>query len=192
MQTERQTEIVEAAFELISTKGIQGVTIKNISKIIGISEAAIYRHFDSKTDILLGILDGFKDMATMLSEIMAANNDTAIGKISFIFDKMLELFTETPSIVSVIFSEEIFKNEEVLRTRITEIVNIHSQTIEDIVGNGQIENNVRNDIDKKSIALIALGSFRLLVKKWDMNNHNFDLRTEGNKLINVLRKVLAK
>ncbi|MCF8371682.1 MAG: TetR/AcrR family transcriptional regulator [Bacteroidales bacterium] len=192
MQTERQMEITEAAFELIASKGIQGVTIKNISKKIGISEPAIYRHFDSKTSILLSILHGFKDMATMLSNLLATNTDQAVDKIGFIFEKMLDLFTETPSIVSVIFAEEIFKNEEVLKTKIVEIVNIHAQTIEDIVEKGQLENNVRNDIDKQSIALMAMGSFRLLVKKWDLNNHDFDLRTEGNKLIEVLRKVLAK
>lgn len=192
MQTERQMEITEAAFELIASKGIQGVTIKNISKKIGISEPAIYRHFDSKTSILLSILHSFKDMATMLSDMLATNTGPAIDKIAFIFGKMLDLFTETPSIVSVIFAEEIFKNEEVLKTKIVEIVNIHAQTIEDIVEKGQLENNVRNDIDKQSIALMAMGSFRLLVKKWDLNNHNFDLRTEGNKLIEVLRKVLAK
>lgn len=192
MQTERQMEITEAAFELIASKGIQGVTIKNIAKKIGISEPAIYRHFDSKTSILLSILHGFKDMATMLSDILVTNTDPAVEKIGFIFEKMLDLFTETPSIVSVIFAEEIFKNEEVLKTKIVEIVNIHAQTIEDIVEKGQLENNVRNDIDKQSIALMAMGSFRLFVKKWDLNNHNFDLRTEGNKLIDMLRKVLAK
>ena len=36
-QTDRQAEIILVALELINTKGIQGLTIKNISKEIGIS-----------------------------------------------------------------------------------------------------------------------------------------------------------
>ena len=55
---------------------------------------------------------------------------------------------------------------------------------------GQKEQNVRKDIDEKSLALIAMGSFRLLVKRWDINNHNFNLSTEGNKLISVISKIL--
>ena len=192
MQTERQIEIVEAALELITKKGIQGMTIKNLSKKIGITEPAIYRHFESKNEILLSVLNNFKEMAVMLSGLMENYDATAIEKITFMFTKMLELFSENPSIVSVIFSEEIFKNEEVLKTRIVEILNLHAQTIESIIEKGQQEKNVREDIDKESLALIAMGSFRLLVKRWDLNNHNFNLSTEGNNLIKVLSKILEK
>ncbi len=192
MQTERQIEIVEAALELITERGIQGMTIKNLSKKIGITEPAIYRHFESKNEILLSVLNNFKEMAVMLSGLMENYDATAIEKITFMFTKMLELFSENPSIVSVIFSEEIFKNEEVLKDRIVEILNLHSQTIEGIIEKGQQEKNVREDIDKESLALIAMGSFRLLVKRWDLHNHNFKLSTEGEKLITVLKKILKK
>jgi len=73
-QTDRQTEILLVALELIGKKGIQGLTIKNISKEIGISEPAIYRHFASKSDIILGVLSNFKEMAIMLSEIVENYN----------------------------------------------------------------------------------------------------------------------
>ncbi|MBT3385565.1 MAG: TetR/AcrR family transcriptional regulator [Prolixibacteraceae bacterium] len=192
MQTERQIEIIEAALELITEKGIQGMTIKNLSKKIGITEPAIYRHFVSKTEILLSILNNFKEMAEILSGMMESYEAPASEKISFMFSKMLELFSEKPSMVSVIFSEEIFKNEEVLKVRIVEILNLHAQTVESIISKGQQEKNVREDIEIKSLALIAMGSFRLFVKRWDLNNHNFDLSTEGKKLITVTSKVLKK
>jgi AcrR family transcriptional regulator len=56
MQTERQKEILDTALDLISQKGIQGLTIKNLSKKIGISEPAIYRHYENKIEILLKYL----------------------------------------------------------------------------------------------------------------------------------------
>ncbi len=192
MLTERQQQIIEESINIIDKKGIQGLTIKNLSKAIGITEPGIYRHFESKTEILLSILSNFKEMAIMLSGVMETYEATAIEKISFMFSKMLELFSETPSIVSVIFSEEIFKNEEVLKNKIVEIVNLHAQMLENIISKGQSEKNIRADIDEKSLALMAMGSLRLLVKKWDMNNHNYNLKTEGDKLIAVLSKVLEK
>ena len=192
MLTERQHQIIEESINIIDEKGIQGLTIKNLAKAIGITEPGIYRHFESKTEILLSILSNFKEMAVMLSEMMETYEATAIEKISFMFSKMLELFSETPSMVSVIFSEEIFKNEEVLKNKIVEILNLHAQTLENIISKGQSEKNIREDIDNKSLALMAMGSLRLLVKKWDLNNHNFNLSKEGNKLIAVLSKVLEK
>lgn len=189
-QTDRQTEILLVALELIGEKGIQGLTIKNISKKIGISEPAIYRHFASKTDILLGVLSNFKEMAAMLSEMMENYNATASEKTSFLFSRMLDLFSETPSMVSVIFSEEIFKNDEVLKSKIVEVVNLNAHTIENIILKGQSENNMRTDIDATNLTLIAMGSFRLLVKKWDLNNHNFNLKEEGKNLLEILNKIM--
>ncbi|RLD34122.1 MAG: TetR/AcrR family transcriptional regulator, partial [Bacteroidetes bacterium] len=171
---------------------IQGLTIKNLSKAIGISEPGIYRHFESKTEILINILNNFKEMALGLSGIIETYNVSAIEKMRFMFSKLFEMFSENPSIVSVIFSEEIFKNEEVLKNKIAEILNLNTQTIEKIIAKGQAEKNVREDIDEENLALLAMGSIRLLVKKWDLNNHNFDLSAEGEKLINVLSKVLEK
>ena len=192
MLSERQQQIIEESIKIIDEKGIQGLTIKNLSKAIGISEPGIYRHFESKTEILLTILNNFKDMAMMLSGMMDTFEATAVEKMDFMFSKMLELFSVTPSMVSVIFSEEIFKNEEILKNRIVEILNLHAKTIEKIIAKGQLEKNIREDVDKKSLALIAMGSLRLLVKRWDLNNHNFNLSKEGEKLITVLSKILEK
>ena len=190
MLSERQQQIIEESINIIDEKGIQGLTIKNLSKAIGISEPGIYRHFESKTEILLSILNNFKDMAEMLSGMMDGFEGTAIEKISFMFSRMLGLFLETPSMVSVIFSEEIFKNEELLKIKITDVLNLHAKTIENIIAKGQEENNVRKDIELKTLALMIMGSLRLLVKRWDLNSHNFDLNSEGDKLINGLDKIL--
>jgi len=190
MQTERQQQIIDCSIEIISKKGIQGLTIKNISKEIGFSEPAIYRHFKSKTEIILAILGNFKTMADFLAEAMENLEDSAIEKINFMFSKMMEMFSEQPSLVSVIFSEEIFKNEEPLKEKIKEILNLHQKTVEKIIKKGQIENNVRKDIDKESLALIMMGSLRLLVKRWDLNDYNFNIKKEGEKLIQSLNIIL--
>ena len=189
MQTERQTQIIEKSIELIATLGIQGFTIKNLAKVIGISEPAIYRHFDHKTDILITILDNFKEMGEFMTLMSNNSDDTAIEKIEFLFTKMMEIFIEQPAIISVIFSEEIFKNDEILKEKIVEIHNMHQLNIEMIVESGQLNKDIRSDIDKSSLALIFMGSLRLLVKRWDLNNQNFDLNKEGAKLLNTFKQL---
>ncbi len=191
MFTARQTEIIDRSIEIIALKGIQGLTIKNLSKEIGISEPAIYRHFESKTDIILAILENFKIMAEFLSATMKNFDGTAYEKISFMFSKMIEIFAAQPSMVSVIFSEEIFKNEVVLLNKIRIIMNLHQKTIERIIERGQNEGNVRKDISKESLALLIMGALRLLVKRWDLNQHNFDLNKEGKTLLNTIQLIIA-
>lgn len=187
MQTERQTQILSVAMEIIAKKGIQGFTIKNLSKEIGISEPAIYRHFENKVAILITILDNFKEMMEMMSTSIMKSDNIAIEKIEHLLLTMLDKFIEQPTIVSVIFSEEIFKNEIVLKNKIVEIQNLNQSMIENIIEKGQADNNVRKDIDKNTLALIFMGAFRLLVKRWDLNDYNLDLKFEGEKLLNSFK-----
>ena len=191
MLSERQEQIVEASVNLIAEKGIQGFTIKNLSKAIGISEPGIYRHFENKTKILLTILDQFLNMAQMLSGLVENNKLSAVQNISFMFGKIVDLFSETPALVSVIFSEEIFKNERVLKNKIIEIFNTNELTIEKIMLKGQENKEIRKDIDEKNLALLTMGSLRLMVKRWDLNDYNFDLKKEGNRLIASVETIIA-
>lgn len=190
--TNRQLEIIEISIEIIAKQGIQGLTIKNLSKEIGISEPAIYRHFDSKTDILLTILSNFKEMASFLGGMMAVNNGTAFEKIEFMFSRIIDIFTETPSFISVIFSEELFRNEEVLQKKVVEILEMNENTVEQIMQIGQDNNEIRTDIDSKTLALIVMGSLRFSVKLWDIKPTNKNLNEEGIKLINNLKLILTK
>ena len=52
----RQQQIVYAARKLIFKYGSEHLTVKRIAAEVGISEAAIYRHFTSKKSILSFLL----------------------------------------------------------------------------------------------------------------------------------------
>jgi len=192
MQTERQIQIIESALELIAEKGIQGLTIKNLSKKIGITEPAIYRHFENKSSILLTILNNFKQMASIMSGIIPTLEGTVFDKIEFMFSKIIQLFIESPSYVSVIFSEEIFKNDDKLKSKIIEVLDQNEQTIEGIIHVGQENGEVRTDIDSNNLALIVMGSLRFLVKQWDIKGKNQNLKTEGDQLLNSLKLIISK
>ncbi len=192
MQTERQIEIINKSINIIATKGIQGLTIKNLSKEIGISEPAIYRHFDSKTDILLSILKNFQEATSFMNEALQEIDDTAIGKIEFMFTKILDIFSQEPAQISVIFSEEIFKNENLLKEKIIEIMDLKEKTVEDIIKSGQGNGEIRNDIDCRTLALIVIGALRFRVKQWDLRNQKINLDIEGKKLITGLKLILEK
>ena len=192
MLSKRQQEIIEKSIDLISEKGIQGFTIKNLSKSVGVSEPAIYRHFESKVEILKTLLNQFVEMADFFSEMMDSSNIDAIEKITFMFNQMVKLFTEKPAMISIIFSEEIFKNEVELIDIIVGIMNKNEKTIENILLKGQKDNQIRKDFDERTMALIVMGSLRLLVKRWDLNKQNFDLKQEGKTLINSIKLLLQK
>lgn len=74
--SDRQNQIIQESIQLIANKGIQGLTIKNISKAIGISEPAIYRHFENKDDIILAIISTMKQSTEEELSHVDDNNPT--------------------------------------------------------------------------------------------------------------------
>ncbi len=191
MQTERQKEILDTALELISQKGIQGLTIKNLSKKIGISEPAIYRHYENKIEILLKILDLFKESSGSIFEDELQNDLGAIQKIEHLFSRHFSKFAENPTLVSVIFSEEIFRSEPALIEKIAEVINRNSQILRKIIFAGQERGEVRTDLEAGHIAIIIMGSLRLFVKQWQFSGYKFNLEKEGQKLIDSVKLLIA-
>lgn len=190
MQTERQKEILDTALDLISQKGIQGLTIKNLSKKIGISEPAIYRHYENKIEILLKILDLFKESSGNIFEETLQGDPGTISKIERLFSRHFSKFAENPTLVSVIFSEEIFRSEPTLIEKISDVINRNSQILTKIIADGQERREIRKDIESGHIAIIIMGSLRLFVKQWQFSGYNFNIEKEGQKLIDSVKLLI--
>src|SRR5690625_2198760 len=98
--TERQIEIMKAATQRIDRYGIQNLTTKTLAADIGLSEPALYRHFDSKTDILSSLLTYFTcEMKERLSGITPVAEMGAGEELRAVFDSQLKAFVKKPAIV---------------------------------------------------------------------------------------------
>jgi AcrR family transcriptional regulator len=55
-QSETKKKIIQKARELFAERGFSGATTAEIARRVGVSEAALYKHFKSKKDIFLGCI----------------------------------------------------------------------------------------------------------------------------------------
>ncbi len=58
MKQKRNTreEILDVALSLFSTKGYDATSLSDISAMLGVSKAALFKHFDSKEEILFSVI----------------------------------------------------------------------------------------------------------------------------------------
>ena len=190
MLSKRQQQIIEASVRLIDEKGIQGFTIKNLSGEIGISESAIYRHFDSKVMILSAVLDTFKQKVDEYYKSLKDKKDIpAEEQIHEFFSMVFKLFTSNPALISVIFAEEIFQNEPALTIKVLELQAVNEKIVKEMIKGMSLNSKLSNS-DSEEITIILSGSVRLLVSKWKMSNSSFNLIEGGEKLINTILKLM--
>jgi len=189
--SDRQKEILDVSLQLIAESGIQSLTIKNIANKIGFTESAIYRHYENKIQILIAILDFFKENSERFFSYEAQANENSITKIERLFLNHFNTFASKPALVAVIFAEEIFRNEAVLVEKMEGIIKNNSLSITNIIETGQNKGEIRTDINASHLSIIIMGSLRLFVKQWQMLNYSFDLIKKGAEFINSIKTVLT-
>ena len=90
----RRQELLEAAQKLIFAEGMSRFTIRRLAERVQITEAAIYRHFPSKEELLLSLLAKvFATWQTTVPRILCSSADPAqrlLTLAKFHIDTMLE------------------------------------------------------------------------------------------------------
>ena len=189
--TDRQIEIMEAATSRIDQFGIQELTIKNLAADIGLSEAALYRHFKSKNDIMLGLLTYFIfEMKERIATIISIEDSKPSEQLKEIFASQLKTFLMKPAIVSVIFSEGIFQFNKELSEKVSSMMELMQTYIDAIIKKGQDEGTYRELIGSSTISTIIMGSMRMTVLKWKLSGHKSNLIKDGNTVLNGLLKMI--
>ena len=191
--TARQIEIMEIASQIIDKEGIQELTTKNLAEKIELSEAALYRHFKSKNEILIGLLDYFiYEMQKRLQLIIIQDDKTALHLLKEIFNSQLTTFAEKPAIVSVIFSEGIFQFNKELMHKVLGMMEMMQTELDNIVKKGQEDGSFRDFLSASTVSTIIMGSMRMVVLKWKIFGHKSDLVKEGNKVLNGVLKMIKQ
>src|SRR5512140_198989 len=53
----RQEQIAEAALRLVAGQGMKGLSVARVARRVGVVPSAIYRHYNSKDEVLDAVLD---------------------------------------------------------------------------------------------------------------------------------------
>ncbi len=190
--SDRQRQIVDDAIDLIAERSIQELTIKNLSGKIGVTDGAIYRHFKSKTDILLGILRSFQANAEVTVKQACASDLPALEQIEGIFTKHFLFFTKRPAVAAVIFSESIFQNDNQLAREVVKLLEMHERALECVIDRGQKKGELRDDVPQRQLISLIIGAIRYTVTRWRLGGYLSDLNGEGKMMVEGLKKVLRK
>ncbi|MCC7524529.1 MAG: TetR/AcrR family transcriptional regulator [Chitinophagaceae bacterium] len=191
--TGRQIEIMEAATTRISRYGIQNLTIKTLAEDIGLSEPALYRHFKSKNEILLSLLEYFKaEMQNRIQFIPFKKEDTYAERLRLIFNSQLQTFTNKPAIVSVIFAESIFHFDESLSSKVAEIMDMMQDYVKANITKGQEAGQYNKLIGASTLTTIIIGGMRMTVLKWKLSKHKSNLVKDGKTILDGMLKMIEK
>ena len=107
----RRKQILDAATRVFAEKGYHRATIKDIARVAGIADGTIYTYFDSKADVLLGILDRLNESTEREQQLMPADEqDMRAFFTAYLRQRMALLWPNAEVFQAVL--PELLANEE--------------------------------------------------------------------------------
>ena len=188
----RQKEIVSAARKLIVKYGSENVTVKRMAKEIGVSEAAVYRHFKSKRDILTFLADDIEN--TLIADI-EKHFSGELGSLEIlqrIMKDHISAIEQKKGVTFQVIAEIISKGDKKLNQKIYDAINRYINKIRDILATGVKAGIIRPDINLDATAKSLFGMIQGLVGLWALGQYNFNLEQEFAAAWDIFLKAIAQ
>tara|TARA_R110002072_G_scaffold301326_1_gene480837 strand:+ start:364 stop:954 length:591 start_codon:yes stop_codon:yes gene_type:complete len=188
--SDRQLEIIEAAGKILTASGISGLTIKNLAKEMKFSESAIYRHFASKEEIIIALLEYLAENMDERYSNAIKSEQSPEEKFEALFLNQFLFFKKHPHFVVAVFSDGLMEESQRINETISKIMAVKMKHLMPIILEGQQKNIFTNSITSEDLVHIVMGTFRLQMYKWRVANFQFDIIRNGNDLILSLLTII--
>lgn len=188
----RQEEIKKAVLDIVFNEGLKSLSTKNLAHHIGLSEGAIFRHFATKQDILLSILQDIQiDLITQLRDISMAPLSPELRLEKFLCTTVHYL-TEKRGVTMLMFSEASHSNDTVLKNSLQQIFNSQRNLVSKIMLDGIAQGIWDDQVSVERISMIYLGIPVTLNIELVLNGGLFFQNDFCRQMLELILKMLKK
>ncbi|HEY8875223.1 MAG TPA: TetR/AcrR family transcriptional regulator [Desulfosporosinus sp.] len=107
---ERRQDILEAGLKIFAQKGYNGSTTAEIARAAGVAEGTIFRHFTTKKELLIAVLEP-KVLDGLIQLDKEHAEDTPTEFFRCFLRNRLELIKENDALIRLMFAEAQYHSE---------------------------------------------------------------------------------
>ncbi|MGD1996416.1 MAG: TetR/AcrR family transcriptional regulator [Anaerolineae bacterium] len=101
----RRSQLLDAAAVVFAEKGFHRATTKEIARTAGVSEGTIYNYFDSKADLVIGIMARLTELKDLGTELREAVREDARDFLLAVFQHRMELIERNRDMMQAVLPE---------------------------------------------------------------------------------------
>lgn len=187
----RKAQIVSTILDLADRIGPDRVTTGAVAAEIGVTQAAVFRHFPTKAEMWVAVAD---HIAGLLTTAWAeALKDTAppIERLKALIGAQLDQITATPAMPMLLFSRELNVGNAALRGAFRDrLATLHGLLVREITESQQTRTFCR-DVAAADVAVLLTSLVQGVAIRWSLGARDFVLRDEGMRLLAVQLRLLG-
>jgi len=160
----RKDQILQALARMLETSPGERITTAALAKEVGVSEAALYRHFPSKARMFEGLIKFIEE--TLFLRISRILNEESNAEIRChkILTLLLTFSDKNPGMTRLLTGDALAGETERLRVRIAQFYNRFESQLKQILREAQIRENLKATTSPAALAnlLLACAEGRLI------------------------------
>lgn len=160
--------------------------MRNLAKKVALSEAAIYRHFRDKEEIVRHLTNQACDL--LLIEDLPKNDP--LKALEELLYRQLQRLDEKKLLTAIIFQEELFRQYPNVREKFQKHRVKKETLIISLVQEGQEQGLFNAAVSAGIFALLYMGIIRMAVLKWKDTNFAYSLPEQGKQIMPELKRFL--
>lgn len=182
--------LILSTIEVISEQGLQGLTTREVAKRQGISESTIFKHYKSKNELILAVLEHFSQYDQAIIESLTLKEFKPIEAITYFVEAYVTYYENYPEITAITLSYEGLRREAELSDVVYGIFTTRVKTVKALIEDAKRQNEISKDVDSESLADLIIGLERVAVLRWRLDNYNFSLKEHTLTTLKMLLDAL--
>ncbi|MDO8270350.1 MAG: nucleoid occlusion factor SlmA [Gammaproteobacteria bacterium] len=157
-RTSRKEQILQSLARMLETGPGERITTAALAREVGVSEAALYRHFPSKAKMFEGLIVFIEDtLFTRISRILE-DEPSAARRCEKILTLLLTFAEKNPGMTRLMTGDALQGETERLRLRISQLFDRLEAQIKQILREAQIRENLKTAISPTIMANLLMAS----------------------------------
>lgn len=181
---QRPQEILTAARRLIEEEGAAATSMARIARLAGVSEATVYKYFDSKQELVNQVLT---DWATPFAERLHSELHHFSGvraQLTLIAIRFLRSMEETPKLHRAVFQE--FRWTDYRGSPLHRINQQFAQRVVAIVDDGISSGEVRHGTDAIMLRDMLFGGLEHIALRTIFVGRDIDVEAEAARYVDMI------
>ena len=172
----RKDRLLITTVEIIDELGIQGLSTREIAKRQGVSEATLFRHYKSKNELLIAVLDYFSQFDGEIFNSTKLKSLKPTEAIYYFIGATAEYYENYPAITSIMQLMDVLRYEAELSDKVNEIYENRISIIKQLIIDAQLSGEIRSDTDSENLSVMISGFCREICLKWRLEDRKFSLK----------------
>lgn len=192
---DRQLALVAAALQLAAQKSPAQITTGALAAAVGITQGAVFKHFESKEAIWLAVMQWVH--AELMTQLQAAaqaplDQGQTLAAMRAVFMAHVQFVQAQPGVPRLVFQELQHPQPSPLKASVQQLMVNYRQLVHGLLLQAQARKQLAKNMDLNAATVLFVGAIQGLVMQALMAGHLSDIAEQATTVYDIYEQGLVQ